>query len=107
MPIVRCSRRNALVVAAALALAGTGAARAFTLTDQNGNTGPAQGYVDLDPSASRHDQATSRFGTEPSTTLNSGNSTVKFYGGATTGGGSFNQRYNPSNLYDPYMRDGR
>jgi len=95
------------VVAGALAFTA-GAAQAFTFTDQNGNTGPAQGYVDLDPSASRHDVPEARFGS-PNSTVQSGNSTVKFYGGAGSPGsyGAFNQRYNSNNLFDPYARDGR
>ncbi|AXK83208.1 hypothetical protein DW352_23425 [Pseudolabrys taiwanensis] len=97
--------RLCLVAAGALAFTA-GAAQAFTFTDQNGNAGNAQGYVDLDPAASRHDIPASRFGT-PNSTVQSGDSTIKFFGGAGTGGGSFNQRYNSNNLFDPYARDGR
>jgi len=38
--------------------------------------------------------------------MQSGNSTIKFFGGAG-GASSFNQRYNSNNLFDPYVRDGR
>jgi len=96
--------RLGLVAAAAFVFAAT-SAQAFTFTDQNGNSGNAKGYVDLDTPASRHDIPAARFGT-PSSTMQSGNSTIKFFGGAG-GASSFNQRYNSNNLFDPYVRDGR
>lgn len=94
-----------LVLAGALALSA-GAAQAFTFTDQEGNAGGGQGYLDLDTkSSSRSDVPASRFGTDDRSTLKSGNATFQF-GGANSGG-SFNQRYNSNNLFDPYARNGR
>lgn len=95
-----------LVLAGALAFSA-GAAQAFTFTDQNGNTGPAQGYVDLESpsSMSRHDAPGARFGGDQGR-LQSGNSSVQFNGGANSFG-TFNQRYNSNNLFDPYAREGR
>lgn len=91
-----------LVLAGALALCA-GAAQAFTFTDQAGNAGNGQGYVDLDTKSSGNsDVPASRFGTQDKSTLRSGNTTLQF---GTRG--SFDQRYNPSNLFDPYARDGR
>ncbi len=93
-----------LVVAGALALASAGAAQAFTFTDQNGNAGDARGYVDLDTkSVTRGDVPNSRFDGQSKNTLQSGNSSIQFTGPS----GSFNQRYDSSNLFDPYARDGR
>jgi hypothetical protein len=93
------------LAAGALALSA-GAAQAFTFTDQNGNTGAAQGYVDLDTSSqSRHDVPSARLSPGQPTTLKSGNTSVQFGGGS--GFGSFNQRYNSNNLFDPYAREGR
>ena len=97
------TRLKSLLLAGAVALAGANAAHAFTFTDQNGNAGDAQGYVDLDTkSVTRGELPDSRFD-GGKTTLKSGNTTFQFSGQS----GSFNQRYNPSNLFDPYARDGR
>lgn len=93
-----------LVLAGVLAFS-VGAAQAFTFTDQNGNTGGGQGYLDLDTKSSRSDLPASRFGTDDKSTLKSGNATIQF--GGSGSGGSFNQRYNSNNLFDPYTRDGR
>lgn len=92
-----------LALAGALTLSA-GAAQAFTFTDQSGNTGGGQGYLDLD-TKSRSDVPASRFGTDDKNTLRSGNATIQF--GGSNSGGSFGQRYNSNNLFDPYARDGR
>lgn len=106
-PVTLCrSRRNALLLAIAvgLALAGAGAAQAFTFEDQNaGSARAGQNFVDLDAKAPRTDLPASRFDSG-SRTVTQGNATFHF-GGAS--GGSFDQRYNPNNLFDPYARDGR
>lgn len=94
-----------LVLAGVLAFSA-GAAQAFTFTDQEGNTSGAQGYVDLSTPSQRHDVPNSRFGSDDKNTLRSGNATIQF-GGSGTSGGSFSQRYNSNNLFDPYARDGR
>lgn len=90
-----------LALAGALMLSA-GAAQAFTFTDQAGNAGNGQGYVDLDTKSSNSDVPASRFGTDDKNTMRSGNGTFQF--GTRS---SFDQRYNPSNLFDPYARSGR
>lgn len=102
----RHSRHSALLLAVAfgLALAGAGTAQAFTFEDQNaGSARAGQNFVDLDAKAPRTDLPASRFDSG-GRTVTQGNATFHF-GGAS--GGSFDQRYNPSNLFDPYARDGR
>ena len=99
------TRLKLALLSGVLALAGAGAAQAFTLTDQDGNTGNAQGYLDLDTKTpTRGELPASRFDGESKNTLQSGNTTLQFTG---PGGGSFNQRYNSNNLFDPYAREGR
>ncbi len=93
-----------LILAGALALAGIGAAQAFTLQDGSGNSG-GQAFTDFDSKSSRVDVPASRFDGQSRNTIQSGNTSVQFSGPQS--GGSFNQRYNPSNMFDPYARDGR
>jgi hypothetical protein len=97
--------RLSLIVAGVLAFSA-GAAQAFTFTDQDGNTGPAQGYVDMQAPSSQRSAPSSRLdAVQQPGTLQSGNTTVQFGGSGNYG--SFNQRYNSNNLFDPYARDGR
>jgi hypothetical protein len=98
-------RRQAIACAAALGLtlAAAGAAQAFTFQDAPGNANGAQGYTDLDiPKAPNSDSRDSRFSSDGSPTFRSGNSTFQF--GSES---SFNRRYDPSNLFDPFARDGK
>jgi len=96
---------RALVAAAVLGLALSvgGAAQAFTIEDQ-GASGSGQGFTDLDmPKAPSANPADSRFSSSNGmTTFKSGNSSFHF--GAQP---SFDQRYNPNALFDPFYRDGR
>jgi len=105
--VLRRYRQKAILLAAAfaVALAGAGAAHAFTLSDQDGNSGGSDSssmFLDRDGKAPKTDAPASRFGSG-TTTIQQGNGTLRFGGN----GGSFNQRYNSNNLFDPYARDGR
>jgi hypothetical protein len=97
-------RRQAIACTAALGLtlAAAGAAQAFTFQDAPGS-GNGQGFTDLDiPKAPNADSRDSRFSSDGSPTYKSGNSTFQF--GSQS---SFNRRYDPSNLFDPFARDGK
>jgi hypothetical protein len=103
--VSRRYRQKVLLLAAAfaVALAGAGAAQAFTLLDQDGNSaGSGSMFLDRDGKTPKTDAPASRFGTG-TTTIQQGNGTLRFGGNS----GSFNQRYNSNNLFDPYARDGR
>jgi hypothetical protein len=99
-------RRQAFACAAALGLtlAAAGAAQAFTFQDAPGSGNGGQGFTDLDISkAPNADGRDSRFSNGDSgSTFKSGNGTFQF--GAQS---SFNRRYDPSNLFDPFARDGK
>lgn len=105
--VSRRHRQKVLLLAAAfaVALAGAGVAQAFTLSDQDGNSGGSGSgsmFLDRDGKTPTTDAPVSRFG-KGTTTIQQGNGTLRFGGN----GGSFNQRYNTNNLFDPYARDGR
>ena len=103
--VSRRYRQKVLLLAAAcaVALAGAGVAQAFTLTDQDGNSGGSGSmFLDRDGKTRASDAPASRFG-NGTTTIQQGNGTLRFGGNS----GSFNQRYNTNNLFDPYARDGR
>lgn len=102
--VSRRHRRNAVLLAAAfgLALASAGAAQAFTFSDQNGGAGNGSMFNDRDGKTPSSDAPTTRFG-NGNTTIQQGNGSLRFGGN----GGSFSQRYNTNNLFDPYARDGR
>jgi hypothetical protein len=98
-------RRRAIACAAALGLtlAAAGAAQAFTFQDAPGSANGAQGYTDLDiPKAPNSDNRDPRFNSDSGTAYRSGNSTLQF--GSQPG---FSRRYDPSNLFDPFARDGK
>jgi hypothetical protein len=99
-----CWRALACASALGLTLAAAGAARAFTFEDAPANANGAQGYTDLDiPKAPNADTRDSRFSSSGGgTTFRSGNSTFQF--GSQS---SFDRRYDPSNLFDPFARDGK
>ncbi|HVZ51710.1 MAG TPA: hypothetical protein VG986_07075 [Pseudolabrys sp.] len=97
--------RRALVLVAAFGLAvmAAGVARAFTVEDKGGS-GSGQGFTDLDiPKASSAGAPDSRFKSKDGmTSYKTDFGTVQF--GSQP---SFNQRYNPNSLFDPFARDGR
>lgn len=96
--------RRAVVAAAAagLVLSVTGTARAFTLEGQAPSDGDRHGLTDLQmPGKPDSDSSSSRFDSD-SHTFKNGNTTLQF--GAPQ---SFDQRYNPNNLFDPFAREGR
>ncbi|HEY2754571.1 MAG TPA: hypothetical protein VGJ01_02375 [Pseudolabrys sp.] len=98
-------RRQAIACAAALGLtlAAAGAAQAFTFQDAPGSGNGGQGFTDLDiPKVPNADSRDSRFSSDGGPTYRSGNSTFQF--GSQP---SFNRRYDPSNLFDPFARDGK
>ena len=96
---------RACVIAAAFAagLLASASAQAFTIEGGPGSTAGGSNWRDLDMPKPQVDQPDYRFKSENGvTTLKQGNSTLYF--GTKP---SFDQKYNPSNLFDPYARDGR
>jgi hypothetical protein len=98
----------AFAAAFGLALAVAPAAHAFTFEDQDstGSGAGAQGF--LNPSTPYVADPDARFsgsgsGNGTPGTYQHGNATLQF----GSGSGSFDQRYNPNNLFDPYAREGR
>ena len=102
LPSRRLHRR--IVVAAAalgLTLSTIGAAQAFTFEGQSAGEGGQQGFTDLQmPGKPNPDGSPSRFDTGGQ--VKNGNTTFQF--GSRP---SFDQKYNPNNLFDPFARDGR
>jgi hypothetical protein len=94
---------RAALLAAALSLSASGAAQAFTFQDAEGGIGPRSGYKDLDIPKVPNSAPDSRFNYgNGQTTIREGNTTFQF--GTRP---SFDQQYNPSNMFNPYYRDGR
>jgi hypothetical protein len=96
-------RRSLVACAAALGLtvAAAGAAQAFTFQDADSANG-GQGFTDLNtPKAPNGNQQDSRF-SDTGSTYKSGNTTFQF--GSQSG---LTRRYDPSNLFDPFYRDGK
>jgi hypothetical protein len=93
-------------LAFALMLLAAPGARAFTIENQDSATGGAQNFLDLSkPKITDPDEQLAPSGGRPGT-FNFGNGgTLQF--GTQGQFGSFDQRYNPSNLFDPYARNGR
>lgn len=96
-------RALALTAAFALAVVAAAPARAFTVENKDGS-GSGQGFTDLDipkvPSAGTPD---SRFKSKDGmTSYKTDIGTLQF--GSRP---SFDQRYNPNSLFDPFARDGR
>jgi hypothetical protein len=92
----------AVLAGVAIAVVTTPTARAFTLQDGQGGASGSN-WRDLDLPKPKADEPDSRFKSENGlTTFKQGNSTIYF--GSRP---SFDQKYNPSNLFDPYARDGR
>jgi len=87
----------------AIVLATAPSARAFTFQDGQGGASSGSNWKDLELPKPKADEPDSRFKSENGvTTYKQGNSTF-FFGSKP----SFDQKYNPSNLFDPYARDGR
>jgi hypothetical protein len=85
-----------VAVAFGSALLAVPAAHAFTIENQDSTGGTPQNFLDLGKPAADPDQHGSRFSSGGQTKLQSGNATFEF--GSQS---SFQQRYNPSNMFDP------
>ncbi len=100
------SLHRATVFAAALGLAvsASAAAQAFTFQDADGGSaGARSGYKDLDIPKVPNNAPDSRFNYgNGQATMREGNTTLQF--GTRP---SFNEQYNPNNMFNPYYRDGR
>lgn len=78
-------------------------AQAFTFQDADGSAaGTSRGFKDLDIPKVPDTSADSRFKSGESGTFKYGNSTFQFGGRS-----SFDQKYDPSNMFNPYYREGR
>ncbi len=91
----------------ALTLFAAPAAQAFTVENQDSGAGGGSNFLDLSkPKITDPDASVAQFGSGTPGTYNFGNGgTLKFGGSGQMG--SFDQRYDPSNLFDPYARNGR
>ncbi len=91
----------------ALALFAAPAAQAFTVENQDSAGSGGQNFLDLSkPKITDPNASVSQFGSGTPGTYNFGNGASLQFG--TQGSfGSFDQRYDPSNLFDPYARNGR
>lgn len=101
---IRTTSRAFAAAAFLAALYAAPGAQAFTIEDQGGARG-GQGFMDLDKPAATPDRnvPVSPFNSDNGqTTMKQGNTTFQF--GQQR---SFNERYNPNNLFDPYAREGR
>jgi hypothetical protein len=93
--------RLLILTAATFALAG--GAQAFTIEGGPGSNGPSTNWKDLDLPKARGLDLDSRFSTENGRTEFKTGSGSFYFGNQQ----SFDQKYNPSNLFDPYAREGR
>ena len=98
------SRRTAVFAAlVGFALSAPVAAQAFTFQDGEGAGGNRSGYKDLDIPKVPDKAPDSRFNYGAGeTSVREGNTSFRF--GSRP---SFNEQYNPSNMFNPYYRDGR
>lgn len=102
--MTRFAPRRICLAAAAFAFALTGAAQAFTFQDGDGAGSNRSGFKDLDIPKVPNNAPESRFGGNGDrSTTQFGNTTLQF-GTSRPGMG---QQYNPSNMFNPYYRDGR
>jgi hypothetical protein len=86
-----------VAVAFGSAVVSVPAAHAFTIENQDSSAAAPQNFLDLGKPAPEADQNGSRFSSNGGQTrLQSGNATLEF--GSRQ---SFEQRYNPSKLFDP------
>ena len=95
------------VAALSLTLFAAPAAQAFTVENQDSGASGGSNFLDLSkPKITDPDGSISQFGSGKPGTYNFGDGGTLRLG--TTGEiGSFDRRYNPSNLFDPYARNGR
>jgi len=91
--------RSALL-AAVIALAAAAPAQAFQLQDSDAAPGAKQGYTDLDIRGFGLDKPTAKTD-DNKNELRNGNFYMNF------NQRSFNQQYDPSNMFNPFYRDGR
>ena len=96
-------RRRALAVAASsgLALMLVSAAHAFQFDSAQGVTGGQSSIVDPDSRFGYSQNGNGNGNGDGKTTIQNGNTTLQF------GSGSDVHNYNPSNMFNPYYRDGR
>ena len=93
------------VAAFALTLFAAPAAQAFTVENQDSTGSGGQNFLDLSkPKITDPDAQLSPSGGTPGT-YNFGNGASLQFGAGQFG--SFDHRYDPSNLFDPYARNGR
>jgi hypothetical protein len=99
------TQRFALLAAAlAAAVIAAPAAQAFTYErNAPGDSGAAMNYTDPMENLMPQQGDSSHFDGNGQTTFQAGGLTVHQFNGS----GSFDQRYNPSNLLDPFAREGR
>ncbi len=104
------THRLALFAAAVLAAAllAAPAARAFTFeSNASGDAGPGLNYADPDQNLAPSTQGNgSQFDGNGRSVYRQGGMTMQMYSG-NGGGGSFDNRYNADNLFNPFARDGR
>ena len=90
----------------ALTLFAAPAAQAFTVENQDSTGSGGSNFLDLSkPKITDPDASISQFGSGTPGTYNFGKAAR--CNSARGQSGSFDQRYNPSNLFDPYARNGR
>jgi hypothetical protein len=77
-------------------------AHAFTVENQDSSGATPQNFRDLgtQPATDPDGQVKSRFGSDDKSTVQQGNTTIQF--GLQGPQGSFDQRYNPSRMFDQY-----
>jgi hypothetical protein len=85
-----------------LALTAMSAARAFTLEGPAEGNSDYRGFTDLQLPGKPSSESQSSLSDSGDHSTKSGNTSFQF--GASQ---SFEQRYNPSNLLDPFAREGR
>jgi hypothetical protein len=92
----------AISAAVAFSFAASNTAQAFTFEGQADANSEYRGFTDLQlPGKSNLDSHSSQFDSKDGA-FKSGSTTLQFGAPQT-----FDQRYNPSNLFDPFARDGR
>jgi hypothetical protein len=104
LSLSRRSNWPLLAAAAAMALtfSAPNAARAFTFEGQSGANSDYRGFTDLQlPGQPNADPKSSQFDSKDGAFKN-GSTSLQF--GSPQ---SFDQRFNPSNLFDPFAREGR
>ncbi len=101
------THRFALIAAAGLAAAllAAPAAQAFTFErNAPGDSGASLNYQDPMMNLAPQSQDSTRADSNGTHTFRDGNFSMQFN---NSGAASFDQRYNPNNLYNPFAREGR